>query len=285
MNNFTDRISQYPKRKKLTIISQNENEMVVDVDRLDGEVSQIGTEIKAENFNNLKQEVENIKNILSNLQITSVTVNGEHQKKFNADNKANISDLPTVDGSTIVKNGNQLSAFQGYNSLVDFGELVNQVVSAGSGIKISQGTSSGSGLVKPKRFITISTLYDSYKSPTTTGDGSTSNGSGINTNSWIIFPNGFFLYTQFLSCKDIKNGYSVSFNGNFLNNFTNKKVNITYAQVNTNRSGNGSNGYGYIYSTSGLYGISGFSVCFDSSNAEANPRGTMLFCFGHGTVV
>lgn len=285
MNNFTDRISQYPKRKKLTIISQNENEMVVDVDRLDGEVSQTGTEMKAENFNNLKQEVENIKNILSNLQITSVTINGEHQTKFNADNKANLSDIPTVDGSTIIKSGNQLSAFQGHNSLVDFGNLVSQVVTAGSGIKISQGISSGGSFIKPKRFITISTLYDSYKSSTTTGDDSKSNGSGINSYSWMIFPNGFFMYTQFLSCKDIKNNYNVSFDEIFLNNFTTKKVNIAYAHVNTNRSANGSNGYGYIYSTSGLYEINGFNVCFDSSDEAANPRGSMLFCFGNGILV
>lgn len=65
MEEFTNRDSQYINRRKLTIVSQAPNEMVVDIAREDGEVEVVGSSIDASTMNEFLSEVNTAVNTAS----------------------------------------------------------------------------------------------------------------------------------------------------------------------------------------------------------------------------
>ena len=50
---FKDRVSQHPNRRKMTIVNQTETEMIVDVERAEGDIQDEGTPLNAVNLNTL----------------------------------------------------------------------------------------------------------------------------------------------------------------------------------------------------------------------------------------
>jgi len=107
---FKNRISTHPNRKKLTIIDQNINELIVDVEYAD-QPTEEGSPLNAEVFNefyeSLTNSVNNSNTALNTAQIaitnaneafnkvvnmmgTTVYVGGSHVSEFNADTKADV---------------------------------------------------------------------------------------------------------------------------------------------------------------------------------------------------
>lgn len=84
---FQNRDCNHPGRKKLTIISQSANEMIVDVERADDVKSNGGgTKIDADTFINLQTNINNAINALTAQVVaqqgTAVTTNGTYVQTF-----------------------------------------------------------------------------------------------------------------------------------------------------------------------------------------------------------
>lgn len=82
---FTDRVSAHPQRKKLKIVSQSPNVMIVDVEAFDSP-SVIGTPINAikmtELQNNIKNAIDTLSAQVVSQQGTVVTTNGNYVQTF-----------------------------------------------------------------------------------------------------------------------------------------------------------------------------------------------------------
>lgn len=69
---FTDRVSEFPNRRKITIVSQTPYEIVADITRFDNpEANKEGTPINADNLNNVIEQAaedatSNLKQTLKN---------------------------------------------------------------------------------------------------------------------------------------------------------------------------------------------------------------------------
>lgn len=76
---WKNRLSEFPGRRLLSIISKTDTEMVVDVTRHEGEVSQDGDAFSAANMNDLEQRIaEEFENVNNNLDtLTANTVNSK----------------------------------------------------------------------------------------------------------------------------------------------------------------------------------------------------------------
>ena len=60
LENFVDRVSTYPNRRKLTIISQSPTEIIADVSRYDTNVTKTGTKISADDLQNIIDKVNDL---------------------------------------------------------------------------------------------------------------------------------------------------------------------------------------------------------------------------------
>lgn len=75
MEDFVNRESQFPNRRRLEIVSQTPNEIIADIYREEGAISNNGTPITAQTLNAMKNEFAN--------RGTTINVNGEAQSSIN----------------------------------------------------------------------------------------------------------------------------------------------------------------------------------------------------------
>ena len=57
---FVDKVSTHPNRRKLTIISQTPNEIIADISRCDTNVTKTGTKISADDLQNIIDKVNDL---------------------------------------------------------------------------------------------------------------------------------------------------------------------------------------------------------------------------------
>lgn len=80
LENFVDRVSTHPNRRKLTIISQSPTEIIADVSRCDTEVTQQGTKINASDLQDIVDKVNDLETKIGDESGTYVYFNNIFQK-------------------------------------------------------------------------------------------------------------------------------------------------------------------------------------------------------------
>lgn len=82
LENFVDRVSTHPNRRKLTIISQSPTEIIADVSRFDTEVTQQGTKINASDLQDIVDKVNDLETKIGDESGTYVYYNNIFQKEI-----------------------------------------------------------------------------------------------------------------------------------------------------------------------------------------------------------
>ena len=80
LENFVDRVSTYPNRRKLTIISQSPTEIIADVSRYDTNVTKTGTKINASDLQDIVDKVNDLETKIGDESGTYVYYNNIFQK-------------------------------------------------------------------------------------------------------------------------------------------------------------------------------------------------------------
>lgn len=95
MEDFVDRESQFPNRRRLEIVSQTPNEIIADIYREEGNVDVEGTPITAEKLNQLKTEFAN--------RGTTININGVPETSINfvSEPQSQINDKANIDASNL----------------------------------------------------------------------------------------------------------------------------------------------------------------------------------------
>ena len=83
LENFVDRVSTHPNRRKLTIISQSPTEIIADVSRYDTEVTQQGTKISASDLQDIVDKVNDLETKIGQENGSYIYVNNEFQSQVN----------------------------------------------------------------------------------------------------------------------------------------------------------------------------------------------------------
>lgn len=145
--NFKNRESQFPNRRKITIIKQSSNEMIADIVPEEGEIRETGTAIKAEtmneiitNVNKSVKEVEEVKKTATSANTTATEAKREsteskQQSQTALNNsqtalqKVNALESQVVQGlGTIVTIGGQNQQIFNADSKADNSALNNEIV-------------------------------------------------------------------------------------------------------------------------------------------------------------
>ena len=95
MEDFVDRESQFPNRRRLEIVSQTPNEIIADIYREEGNVSESGTPITAQMLNDMKNEFAN--------QGTTIKINDQAQASvtFTSDPQSQINNKANLDAGNL----------------------------------------------------------------------------------------------------------------------------------------------------------------------------------------
>lgn len=83
LENFVDRVSTHPNRRKLTIISQSPTEIIADVSRYDTDVTQQGTKISASDLQDIVDKVNDLETKIGQENGSYIYVNNEFQSQVN----------------------------------------------------------------------------------------------------------------------------------------------------------------------------------------------------------
>ena len=114
---FTDRQGSNLNRRKLTIISQTPEEMIVQVERADSDfVTVPSSPITSADLNAIITKINQLTTDVTEKTGTVITVNGQAQATYELTNKADSTDLQ----SEITNRKNQYEAFEGIlNNLIN----------------------------------------------------------------------------------------------------------------------------------------------------------------------
>ncbi len=83
LENFVDRVSTNPNRRKLTIVSQSPTEIIADVSRYDTDVTQTGTKISASDLQDIVDKVKDLEAKIGQENGSYIYVNNEFQSQVN----------------------------------------------------------------------------------------------------------------------------------------------------------------------------------------------------------
>lgn len=127
---FKNRISEYPLRRRLTIISQSANEILADIVREEGQIEESGTPITADILNAWDDDVQNAKEIAQSAQSVSA------QASAGASTAMQVAEQA---GTTAQQaNNTALSALQSVNTALEKVTSIEQ--------QLAQGISLGNGI-------------------------------------------------------------------------------------------------------------------------------------------
>ena len=142
---FTNRESQFPNRRIIKIISQTPNEIIADIERDEGNVSNNGTKINAEQFQNIETKLNNLQTQVTNKQGTLVEINELPQDyiEFESDPQTQINNIL----NNVSKIKNSYGGFSaGQNSNATYGVAVGNGASSTSGVSIGGNASASNGV-------------------------------------------------------------------------------------------------------------------------------------------
>ena len=83
LENFVDRVSTYPNRRKLTIISQSPTEIIADMSRYDTNITEPGTRINASDLQDIIDKVKDLEAKIGQENGSYIYVNNEFQSQVN----------------------------------------------------------------------------------------------------------------------------------------------------------------------------------------------------------
>ena len=113
MQEFIDRKSDFPNRRRLEIVSQTPNEIIADIYREEGNVDITGTAIDANTLNGFKDELNSWKNIVAtNGTLTYIGANKVGEVNFDSDPQEQIDTI-----------NNNVSVLQTNKANLDAGNL------------------------------------------------------------------------------------------------------------------------------------------------------------------
>ncbi len=165
---FKDRLSTYPNRRKLKIVSQVGNEMVADVEFAD-EPTQQGTPINAETMNKWQQTiVENeskANNAVSTSNTANTTANTAKTKAETAISTANSAVTTANEAKTIAQDANN-RVLSGLGTKVSSGGSEQLTWNSDTKVDKNQGTTNAKktltigddGNVTPSNYIYIGNI-------------------------------------------------------------------------------------------------------------------------------
>ena len=142
---FTNRESQFPNRRIIKIISQTPNEIIADIERDEGNVSNNGTKINAEQFQNIETKLNNLQTQVTNKQGTIVKINEVSQENINfeSDPQTQINNI----FNNLSKIKNSYGGFSaGQNSNATYGVAVGNGANTSSGVSIGNNARAGNGV-------------------------------------------------------------------------------------------------------------------------------------------
>lgn len=122
---FADRVGNNLNRRKLTIVSQTPNEMIVDVTRADGDVTSEGSKLTASKLNEVFSEIKSELN--SQDKGTKVKINGVGQEELN------FTSDPQTQITNIVNNTSKISNASGGFSAGNGAECSIDAIQLGAG--------------------------------------------------------------------------------------------------------------------------------------------------------
>lgn len=119
LKNIKDRVSAYPNRRKLTIISQTKNEIIADIEREDSPTEE-GTQISSTLIKDIVNEVETLRTQITQARGSEITENGNYKETYEMSIKADVKN--SYGGANI---GSESSAEKGgsvgYNAMTSDG--------------------------------------------------------------------------------------------------------------------------------------------------------------------
>lgn len=83
LQNFVDRTSSNPNRRKLKIISQTPTEIIADIERADENVTTTGTKINANNLQNIINKINDLEDKIGETAGSFIYVNEQFQSQLN----------------------------------------------------------------------------------------------------------------------------------------------------------------------------------------------------------
>ena len=142
---FTNRESQFPNRRIIKIISQTPNEIIADIERDEGNVSNNGTKINAEQFQNIETKLNNLQTQVTNKQGTIVKINEVSQENINFESDPQTQINNILNNLSKIKNSyGGFAAGQNANST--YGVAVGNGASSTSGVSIGGNASASNGV-------------------------------------------------------------------------------------------------------------------------------------------
>ena len=133
LKDFENRVSTHPNRRKLTIISQSPNEMIVDIERADSATID-GSIISADTLNDFQDEIDTANSYASSAlstansanttaQTASTTANSANQTATSADTKATTA-LSNSQTAITTANEAKAKALEAESKLADRGATI-----------------------------------------------------------------------------------------------------------------------------------------------------------------
>ena len=83
LENFVDRVSTHPNRRKLTIVSQTPTEIIADISRYDTNITEPGTRINASDLQDIVDKVKDLEAKIGQENGSYIYVNNEFQSQVN----------------------------------------------------------------------------------------------------------------------------------------------------------------------------------------------------------
>lgn len=167
---FTDRESQYPNRRIIKIISQTPNEIVADIERNEGTVTDYGTPINAEQFKSINAKLTSLQTQVTDQQGTVVKINNVPQAEinFNSDPQTQITNI-TSNANKIKNTYGGFAA--GQNSTATYGIAVGNGANTTSGVALGGNASAGDGVAVGKSAVTGDGFAGGKEAKTTSASG------------------------------------------------------------------------------------------------------------------
>ncbi len=136
---FVDRVSTHRNRRKLTIISQSPNEMIVDVERADSATIN-GSIISADTLNDFQDEIDTANSYASSAFSTANSANTTAQTASTAANSANQTATSADTKATTALSNSQTAVTTANEAKAKALEVESKLADRGATIKIN-GTS------------------------------------------------------------------------------------------------------------------------------------------------
>ena len=133
---FVDRVSTHRNRRKLTIISQSPNEMIVDVERADSATIN-GSIISADTLNDFQDEIDTANSYASSALSTANSANTTAQTASTAANSANQTATSADTKATTALSNSQTAVTTANEAKAKALEVESKLADRGATIKIN----------------------------------------------------------------------------------------------------------------------------------------------------